>query len=177
MPQLRHLPAEDNGNVQAQNKLFFYCCFLRLRISRVEDNIVMVCWTTKLWKIKRIRQTTNLDCNHGNKPAVTFNCIIPRFLFSISQSCFPIASLPCLCAMFAPMWMMREKKTGKFKSFWGIWRWEWRCLCLIRKTTESSYLWIENICMQFVIRLSSPVSPRRFMSASAVSVKDKLDSL
>lgn len=68
--------------------------FLRLRISwNWGHSIVMVCWTTKLWKIRQTTQPSIAII--GNKPAVTFNCIIlisslsrTDSLFSISQSCF-----------------------------------------------------------------------------------------
>lgn len=87
---------------RAGNVEFLAALFLRLRI--VPSFRAILSWhgwiERQQWKISenlwKIRQTTNLDCNHGNKPAVTFNCtIFPRFLFSISQSCFS----NCLIAM------------------------------------------------------------------------------
>lgn len=87
---------------RAGNVEFVAALFLRLRI--VPSFRAILSWhgwiERQQWKISenlwKIRQTTNLDCNHGNKPAVTFNCtIFPRFLFSISQSCFS----NCLIAM------------------------------------------------------------------------------
>lgn len=131
-----------------QFELLFIACF------EAEDLRGHGRWTIKLWKIRKIRQTTSeasiAIMGNENKPAVTFNCI--RCLFSISQSCF--SQLPC--------WLNDEggKKTGQttregnFKLFWGIWRYrEWRrcffCLitavmcpnCSFEFRRDKKYLW------------------------------------
>lgn len=155
--------------------MHFYCCIfvprffihLRLRISRVEDTKLSWFVEQQNCEKRKIRQTTNLDCNHGNKPAVTFNCAsipsIPVFDFTILFFQLPHCCVASTLSVFrggvccwwcTPNRRAVEKKKNrqhnemgnKFKSFEGIRRWELTMFVSDQrqKTRENSYLRIEK---------------------------------